>query len=282
MGEVRARIHVSGTRLNGLHKALMRGRWQARDWSTFDRAAIDPRVLGRMVATWQDRLTAEYRSAAMAAQFANLLVLVSAPLDLIGVMSRITQDEIRHSAICAEVLEALGAEPVVEADEESFHLPIRAEPELSIQVMDLTVYLFCFCETVSFHLLETVSLATECPPLRSANRQIARDERLHKEYGWHAVKALVADWGPVARDFVAARLPDYFPVLESAFANPEALARVPAVTPDEQRLGNLAISDQHAAFYRAMDLDILPRLDKLGFSGRDVWAQTRRSHPLPA
>lgn len=263
-------VRESGTSLKQLHRALMHEGTYERDWSQFDRAAIAPDVLATMIAGWRERLGAEYRSAAMASEFQNLLLRAGAPLDTIGVMGRIAQDELRHVAICAEVLGVLGDDAPVPIEEESLRVPEDPSCSLKIHLLDLTVYLFCMCETVSSHLLEAATEGAEIQPLKAANRQIAKDELLHKQYGWLATAAFLEDMGDEARDFLNRRLPDYFPVLEAAFASGE-----PVETTNQRAVGVLSVADAHRAFYEAVETDILPNLERLGLPATAVWQRRR-------
>ncbi|HEY9720778.1 MAG TPA: ferritin-like domain-containing protein [Oscillatoriaceae cyanobacterium] len=267
-------VRESSTTLKQLHRALMNEGSYERDWSLLDREAIAPDVLATMIEGWRERLAAEYRSAAMASEFQNLLLRCGAPLDMVGVMGRITQDEVRHVHLCAEVIEALGGDPSVPISEPSLRVPEDPSVSLKLHLLDLTVYLFCMCETVSSHLLETAVEGAEIPPLRAANRQIAKDELLHKQYGWLATAAFIEDMGDEARTFLQRRMPDYFPVLEGAFASGTP---APDERSDQRAYGILSLAETHRAFYEAVETDILPNLEKLGFPATAIWQNRKAS-----
>jgi hypothetical protein len=81
---------------------------------TFDASKYSESVLAKARDLWLFRMGAEHRSASVFAALCNQLMAAGATVDMIGIVLRMAQDEIRHAEICAEVVTALGGNAIRE------------------------------------------------------------------------------------------------------------------------------------------------------------------------
>ena len=115
---------------------------------------------GRLVvAEWQRRTEAEYRSAALATQVTLWLIQVGAPPDLIRDGLQVVEDELSHSELSAQVAGAAGgteAPPVLDGRALTLPCPDGPLPAVALAL----VRYFCIGETVAVPMFRMYSTCT--------------------------------------------------------------------------------------------------------------------------
>src|SRR5436305_14981140 len=84
--------------------------------ATFAGKLYDPRAVERAQRMWLVRMESEHRSTAVFTAMVPQLMEAGAPLDAKAVVLRMAQDELRHTEICARVIEALAGVARLETD----------------------------------------------------------------------------------------------------------------------------------------------------------------------
>jgi len=75
----------------------------------FDRQSLPAERLARLVAVWRTLCEDERDSLIAATLVAGDLARLGAPPSILAAAARVIEDEVRHVAVCATVLERLGA-----------------------------------------------------------------------------------------------------------------------------------------------------------------------------
>jgi hypothetical protein len=155
---------------------------------TFDPARHCPEVIQKARRWWLAAMRSEYESASVFIDMATQLRKIAGPLDVQTVVLRMAQDELRHAAICARVVEAMGGEAKIPAGQ----LP-RAMPHPDCgadeSVLREIIYGCCLSEMVNVARLAKSVGEVGDPFVRDAFRLLLADERLHAQFGFHYLES---------------------------------------------------------------------------------------------
>jgi len=89
--------------------AMHRGQIRRDPWpaiEAFDRSAYPSELLESSAIQWAGRAQAEHGSVHQFTQVAHALCEARAPLEVLGAISRLITDEVRHAELCAAMAEA--------------------------------------------------------------------------------------------------------------------------------------------------------------------------------
>jgi hypothetical protein len=281
MSTVQIEVRESGSKLVGLHKKLMAGQWGDIDWRGFDRGTFSPESLRYSAEAWRRRLADEYRSATVFSQFQSFLLLTNLPVDILGCVSRVVQDEVRHVQLCADLVAVMGEGATAEIYEPALFVPFDPESEAVPQLLSLTIGLFCMGETVSSHLIGATYEKTGHPLVKEAMKRLYSDEQFHAEFGWNLAAVLAQHAEPEILEAIGAGLDQSFGELETMCTSYGEGADDMVLTDEDRLLGSLSVPEHRACFYKAVDTELVPRLEKMGFPARAKW-QAREVGATPA
>ncbi|HRE87823.1 MAG TPA: hypothetical protein PK095_01675 [Myxococcota bacterium] len=220
---------------------------------------------------WSERMKSEHRSVAVFGQLAVQLIEANAPLDMVTVAFRMAQDELVHTEVCGRVLEALGAEAVIERD-------IGVEPmarhegfsPLSRALRNV-IYTTCLSEMVAVARLAD-SLERSGDGVRPAIRAILADEVMHGQFGFLALDALKGRIDDGVRQDLESYLPLAFGVLERELVG---FSRDPS--PGAVELGVIESSRAREVFYGVIAEAIVPGLEARGLAAARAWRERLRA-----
>jgi hypothetical protein len=230
---------------------------------------------------WPMKAAQELRSAAVFTELQQLAILCALPLDLASVLADAARDELLHAELCFRVAELLGSPPdrvamdSVEARFASF--PDRRQRLLTLLLIEVAVG-----ETVSCSLFRAAAKGSEEPVTRLALSVILRDEARHARIGWQALEALRFGWSEDDRRLLKDEIHQQLGAIEQFIAVP-SLRRLESGTPFDAALASLGVLPpvvRVEAFYRAMEIQVLPALDALGLGGTDAWRSRYAPRPL--
>ncbi len=243
--------------------------------ATFDASRYDPNAIATATAQWTARMGIEHRSSMVFSQLAQQLFEANATLDAKIVMMRMAQDELRHTATCAEELAALGAPNEVEADLTVEPLARHEGVSVEERALRNVIYTTCMSEMVACARFVAVLDRTTDPFMRDVTRRLLADEVLHGQFGFHYLGV----WRPWldAHSDANAGIERY---LVHAFAVIETeLAPTPPFEPlsaDEAALGVDDAALAREVFYGTMEGAIVPGLERLGLAASKSWRERRR------
>jgi hypothetical protein len=241
----------------------------------FDRHAYAPEAIAKLIASWQFRMGFEHRSSMVFSQLAQQLFEANATLDAKVVMMRMAQDELRHTATCAHVLEVLGAEPRVEVDLTVAPLATHAGVSLEERALRNVIYTTCMSEMVACaRFVATIDHTTDAF-MRDAQRRLLADEVLHGQFGFHYLAAWRPwlDAHPDAQAGLDRYLVHAFAVFEAELAPTPPF---PTLSADERALGGDDPALAREVFYGTVEGAIVPGLERLGLAAGAAWRDRKR------
>jgi hypothetical protein len=245
----------------------------------FDLAAHPPEVVAAARTWWAKMMRTEYESSSVFVGLALQMREIEAALDAQVVVLRMGQDELRHAALCARVLEALGGEPAIASP--PVQRPAK-HPDCSLDESVLRNVIYCCClgETVNAARLAKRLGEVRDPFMRETFRQLAADERFHAQFGFEYLETR-REWlaaRPGVRRSLARYLQFGFAALEQHMgANPEG-AR-PA-TDAERIIGLPDLTELATTFQETVLNACIPGLERFGIAAAAAW-RTRTAGPEP-
>ncbi|MEZ4442193.1 MAG: hypothetical protein R3B72_24075 [Polyangiaceae bacterium] len=277
-------------RLGAMHRhQVHRDPWP--DFAAFDRDAY-PFALRRAAAVqWAGRARNEHGSVH---QFSALLHAFSearAPVEMLGPLTRLLTDEVRHAELCAAM--ALACDPegperepavfrfaVPRAPWRDAPRPARDSEEPPVRLYawaaDAVLTACCIGETLSRPLLAAVETVATEPTAAAVAAQILRDEHLHASFGWEALTWLVPRLDDEGRAFLREQLPRRFAGFERSTAcglrAEDVVDQELVIAPGEPNLGTLTKQAYAVIFFATFEQEILPGLRALDLDADWAWS----------
>lgn len=228
----------------------------------------------RVRQEWQNRIAAEYGSAAITQHFVLWLIQVGASPDLIDDGLAIVADELAHAQLSAEVYAAAGGTAPPAIDRRNLELPRRVDRALEDDLLTAALQVFCLNETVAVPLFAHLREATTVAVARAALDRILVDEVRHRDFGWACL-----DWfltTPMAGEIpaiAAAELPRLFAALADNYGDPGPPTEI---SEDDRAWGLAAPADYARILHATVERDYLPRFDARGIDARPALPHTMR------
>lgn len=220
---------------------------------------LDPRGRSLVAGVWAFRARAEREAATRFERLAAELERTQAAPVVVAMAKRAADDELRHVQVCGELAARYG-DPGGAADP----LPANEIGPRSLGARERLLYeVVAFCavtETINSALM-SVSLehATD-PAVRSAVREILRDEVTHARLGWAHLSSARAQGAGAA-------LSDALPAMLSGTVREELFA--PDTDEVDPRLaghGELPLALRAEVFVRTLESVVFPGLEAHGVS----------------
>jgi hypothetical protein len=241
----------------------------------FDAKAYDARAVESARAMWKTRILSEYRSTSVFSAMVAQLMEARASLEATAVVLRMGQDEVRHAAVCAEALAALGGDPRLDVPVDV--APLARHPGCGPEERALrnVIYGCAMSEIVNTARFVDALDTMSDPFLKDVTRQLLSDEVLHGQFGFHYLDEW-NDWleaRPEVRASLARYLRHAFVVLERQLSGVGAPARV--LTDDERALGLPDPARLPETFYATIEAAVVPGLERYGIEAGQAWRERR-------
>ncbi len=236
---------------------------------------------------WARRSVAEYGSIHQFSGVTHALCEARVGLELLGPLTRLMTDEVRHAEICARM--AVTCDPSgPEASPQAFawevpQAPWPQAPDASDRDEVLTwaasaiLVACCLGETISRPMYDALLVVCTDEIASQVLRQIQRDEHLHAAFGWDALAMLWPALTDTGRQKVQERLRRAFGGFESTTACGYTISDVAGREVTIARAGpNLGVlePEQYAMiFFATVEQELFPALDKIGLDPADAWAR---------
>lgn len=231
-----------------------------------------PDRVERARRVWQSRVQTELRSIQITARFLSEVVGAGDPLEVYAAALDLVEDEIRHTALCASLCEALGApvlmpDPVELRDPERFLRAPMAERALTTAIQMLAIN-----ETLSVAFIEDLRSRCDDPAVGRVLEATVADEEGHEVLGWSYVERSLAR-------FPDETLDQWRHLVEQALEPHERnAARILAEVPSERHrldafeepelaaLGLFSPPRQALVYRRCLEEKLRPRLARLSLA----------------
>ena len=220
---------------------------------------------------WARRVQAEHNSAANTAELLSWLLFENVSPALIKECHRIVDDEVIHSALSLQVLEAAGGSADIAASRRTSG-PIAMEPNAPtiLRALAVTSSIFCCGETTAVPLFKAMHATAKRPLAKRVLARILKDEGRHRAFGWALLDELLAKTGDRGVAFVQARVDHYVAGTLAAYTGPEF-----PLTAKERAWGLILASSYTAAAAKCIDEEIRPRFAKRGIHAAAAVAPAR-------
>ena len=247
-----------------MRRASWRPRHEAPDFAP---VSVDADVLAKLTAGWQ-RLCEDERDSVIAATFvAADLARVGAPAAVLGAASRVIEDEIRHVAVCSDVLDRLGAVARDVPAAQRRQAGGDGDPEGRIA---RTLFAgFAVGEPMSAACFAAARKRARVPLFHWAFTELLRDEIRHGNFGITAGEWLVRNWSASERASLwpacVAEMEHFERLLGGPVHENQA---APPPSPAASAVGLLSTSESCEAAVAAIPRWVLPPLQRLGIAPR--------------
>lgn len=241
----------------------------------FDASLYPAETVAKVREQWRTRMVFEHRSSTVFSQLAGQLQEANATLDAQLVMLRMSQDELRHTGTCAEVVRALGGEPEGEADLTVAPLARHEGESAEQRALRNVIYTTCLSEMVACARFVATLDRMSDPYLREVNRRLLADEVLHGQFGFHYLDAS-REWldpRPEERAALTRFLVVAFAEIERELAPQGSFE---PLTEAEIALGADDPAQAREVFYGTMTGAVIPGLERFGVDASSAWKDRAR------
>lgn len=146
--------------------------------------------------SWEEKVRSEYLGVVIFRHLHDLLINLSAPLDIQQLAITLMAHESHHALLCLEAAHNLGAGKDYVFDRAELVLP-RSRDALPIQLVDHIVTVLCCGELVAYQLLTWTVAQLPPSPYRQILTRILKDEVLHARVGYTLLRSIKNDgWCP--------------------------------------------------------------------------------------
>ncbi len=237
---------------------------------TFDPSRHSAEAIQKARRWWLTAMRSEYESASVFIDMATQLRQIASPLDVQTVVLRMAQDELRHAAICARVVEAMVGEAKISAGPLPRTMP---HPDCSADesVLREIIYGCCLSETVNVARLAKSVGEVGDPFVRDAFRLLLADERLHAQFGFFYLESrrLWLDAHPEIVRSLGRYLRFAFAALEQRMGAVPIDAR--PRTEAELAIGLPDLTEQSSTFQETIINASVPGLERFGIEASAAW-----------
>lgn len=251
-------VHAGGN-FAALHKKIMD---VTIDWTGLEASQVPPSLLPRVCETWGFRAQTEFDSIEVMSRFLRDVLEAGDPIEIYSAAADAIRDEVRHTALCVGVVEALGQRAL---------LPERRAPEpaefLALppagRALGTAVSMLAINETVSVALLRDLAARATHPVIKQVLAATFADEDEHGGFGWQYVAASLERFDPQGREYARTVAQETI----AGFVTSLADAPAPATESDEQELarwGLLSEGREARLIAQAIDEAVRPALRRLG------------------
>ena len=220
---------------------------------------------------WLRRMHAEHRSVAVFTQVVPQLIEANVGIDAAAVVLRFAQDELRHTLVCAAMVQALGGEPTVDVNLAPTPIAMHATCAPFERAVRNILYTTCLSETVAVARLVDSLDTAEDAAARAAIRVVLADEVLHGTFGFEFLRDHASRLeSRELRASFGGYLSFAFAVLEREMV-PGNWRQAPHVHASAQALGVIDGHRACEAFYQTIERVIVPGLEQYGLAAAQAW-----------
>lgn len=256
-----------------LRTALRRGGAPEDHDPSIDLDAFEPSTIQVAQRVWRQRMVNEHHSSTVFSAMLPQMIACGAPLPFKTVLLRMAMDELRHGALCAQIVRSLGGDPTARVPLHTTPLPNHEGCSPLEVALRNSMFVGCLAETIAVAFTSAEREETEAPFVKAVITQISADEILHARFGWAFAKAAVPTLDTKARDRTS-----HWLRLAFAFLEREEMLEVPDVRPpsanlvhEGKQVGVCQNQQTRELFHDTISTVIIPGLENLGLAAADAW-----------
>lgn len=251
-------VHAGGV-FAALHKKLLA---TTIDWAQLDASQVPPPLLPLVCETWAFRAQTELESVEVMTRFLRDVLEAGDPIEIYSAAAEAIRDEVRHTALCVGVVEALGQRALLPERRASEPAEFLSLPAAG-RALGTAISMLAINETVSVALLRDLAARATHPVIKDVLLATFADEDEHGGFGWHYLAASIERFDGHGRDYARTVARETL----SGFASSVAEAPSPDSEHDELELarwGLLSAGREARVIARAIDDEVAPALRRLG------------------
>jgi hypothetical protein len=181
-----------------LHRRVVDAGYEAPPWDRLDPSVLPADEVAALRVEWEVRAAAEHRSMIVFGELGARFPELGLPIEATGALTKLVQDEARHTELCTRVAEALGGSASLSRE----RVPDDGLPA-HLFVARWTASMFLVGETASVGTLRALAEAATDPCVRAVLETLHRDEVLHHRFGWALAELVIAGLAPEEREWLA-------------------------------------------------------------------------------
>ena len=283
-------LALATTRIEKIHKNhVYRDPWP--DFQSFDVALYSVEVRREAAIQWAGRARAEHGSVHQFSELTHALCESRAPLHLLGALTRLQTDEVRHAELCAEMAlacypEGTESEPLIFAwppPEPQWRDAPRAgagrDDIAAIELWAAKALLSACClgEALSRPMLDAILMVSTDSVSKAVTTQILRDEHLHATFGFEALawlmERLTVSGKRELQEFLRTSLASFERSTACGISISDIAESSITIEPGTQpNLGTLTKHQYAMIFFATLENEIFPKLAELGLDPIAAWS----------
>jgi hypothetical protein len=169
------------------------------DHSTLDAARIPAALLRQARGVWQERVCTEYRSVQLMNHLLGDALAAGLPLEVQASIATLITDEMRHVELCAGIVRALGAKPLLPVPLELLQPQAFLDMPPELRVLATAVTMLIVNETLSVGYIEDLHARCKQPAIFRVLQATLADEAGHDAFGVNYVRQALQQQAPTAR-----------------------------------------------------------------------------------
>ena len=261
------RISHAGGVFGRLHHELV---GEPVDLSDLNPERYPEKLLHRAREAWQERVRTEFRSIQIMNRFVAEVVGAGDPIEVYSAAADMVLGEVRHTALCAAVCEALGVDPLLPED------PVLHDPDdflaapMPERALSTAISMVAISETLSVALVEDLRGRCDNPAIKRVLDRICADEERHQDFGWSYVAQSLARF-PIStlgewKLLVTATLAPHRRMADPTLVEipPEERMLEAHPEPELAAVGLFSRRRQALVFQQCWEAQLKPRLAQLG------------------
>ncbi len=159
------------------------------DCSPLRDESLTPDLRLRALEVWSWRVKTEFRSAQTLTRFLSETLAAGDPMEVWAGAAEAVEDELRHTALCAAVVEGLGGTPELPDPPEELPSPEFQALPAAGRALATAVGMLGVSETLSVALIEDLHARCRHPVISRVLGATLENEGEHRDYGWAYVRA---------------------------------------------------------------------------------------------
>jgi len=239
------------------------------DFEALDLTGVRPELLATARREWQHRALTEFRSIQIMHRFLGEVLGAGDPIEVYAGAVDLVADEVRHTALCVRLCEALGGRPLLPDKVELVERPEYTKMPAPQRALISAITMLAINETLSVGFVEDLAARCQDPVVGAVLRATCEDEETHQDFGWDYIRMSLARFDTngrrMAKKIAAQALEPHRRVVEPRLDDIPVTKQHLDAWPDEEqvRLGLFSPQRQVLVWKKTYEEMVAPKLREL-------------------